>query len=226
MNPDRQAAGVTYYRIADAPDFYFRCERYRASLSVKVCAKRWRTAQQAQGFELERLEHCRGCGVGSCHAGVPPVAYSPLFGLGVCKRCLRGGARFIARHGVCVSCVNRFYEVLKNRNSKNTPPVKLHLDARRLAIMLDGQRLDLRDQHTAHDIEMAVAVLAGVKGRVLFTRSRRPAATISTAELAERFRPKGAEQPKGLFKQPAVKLDRALEARRAMTVDVPLVAAE
>jgi hypothetical protein len=196
MNPERQAEGVTYYRIADAPDFYFRCAPYRASLSVKVCSKRWRTAQTAQGFDFERLEHCRGCRVGSCHAGVPPVTYSPLFGLGVCKRCLRGGARFIALYGTCVSCTNRFYEVLKNRNSKNTPPVKLHLDARRLGIVLDGQRVDLRDQYTAHDLEMAVGVLAGVKGRVLFTRSRYGVPTVSTMELAERFRPLDRRQPR------------------------------
>lgn len=134
----RRADGVAYFTYPGLPTPMFACDSWRAKLTVPACENRWRQAQAARGEDAERLAKCRTCQLGSFHAGQPIAYRSPLFGQPICPRCGRGsGGRRMISDRLCISCANRFYEVLKNRNAKGKPPQKLKLQKIRLGVVLD-----------------------------------------------------------------------------------------
>jgi len=217
---------VAYYEIAGAEGKFFRCDRYRCSLSTKACAKRWNTSQRATGQDADRFEKCRGCMLGSLHAGRPPVHYSVIYGLGICPRCRRGGARMIVRDCVCISDFNRAREVRVGANSKGTPPRKCHLAAHRLTAVVDDLPLDIRNPEAAGTLELVLGMLSYLPGRMFFTRARPNAVGVSVQELARQARAEKEAERRGT--QPAARTAHAIEAaasaRRAQSVDRPVAA--
>jgi hypothetical protein len=222
---EHTAPGVSYIRIEGARDRYFRCEPYRATLSVSSCAERWRRAQQSPvACGDDRLEKCRSCPIGARHNGVDPVYRSPLWGKPICPRARTWTSRMIFDR-LGISMYNRQAEFVKQRNGKNRPP-QFRFDPRRLAVIIDGARQELRDDLTADLTEMVVQVLRTVPGKLVFTRARVGAPAISTIELAERFRPKGDERHQmGTYRQ-RQRTEIANEARRQRHAAAPVVAAE
>jgi len=189
----RTAPGVSYSKIDGVPGRFFRCEPYRCSISVSSCADRWLRAQSATGYDADRVERCASCVIGAAHNGVAAVYRSRLFGKPICPRTRRWTSRMIWNR-LGVGSYNRNAEFLKGRNGKNTVP-QFRFDPRRLAVVVDGQRIELRDALTADTTELAVQVLRTVPGKIIFTRPRIDAAAISTIELAERYRPKASPRP-------------------------------
>lgn len=111
---------VTYFQIAGAPGEYFRCDPLRATLSTRACAQMYQREKRTRSGQHP---HCRGCEVGALHAG--ERAPTPLFGALVCPRCARGAMRLV--RGLCVSCVNRQYEVTRGRNARGGAGPRLQL---------------------------------------------------------------------------------------------------
>jgi hypothetical protein len=169
------AEGVTYFRYPGFDSPMFRCPAYRCSLATGACAARWREAKNTASDEAYRFERCRGCSVGSQHAGEKNVTFSPLFGMMICNRCGTGTNRLI-RGELCPSCYNRELEVKSGANGKGTKPVKAKLDPRRIGVIVDfgasEQRLtELRREYSADTEELVVSVLRTTPGRVAFTRA-------------------------------------------------------
>jgi hypothetical protein len=224
MNTDsvaREVPGLKYFEIDGAHgQRFFRCDLHRCSISVTSCSQRWERAQRATGQDADRFERCRGCPWGAVHSGRPAVHYSPIFGASICPRSRQWTNRMIFNR-IGVGQRNREMEFLKQRNGKNTPP-QFRFDPRRLAVIVDGQRVELRDDLTADLTEMVVQVLRTVPGKLVFTRARVDAPAISTIELAEQHRPKDADRHQmGQQHRTAV----AVEARRASRVEAPLAVA-
>jgi len=100
----------------------FDCQALRASLPPEKCAENWR---------VNRLVACNGCPVGQCHSSQvspqqPEKAPRQRRNLDVyapCLRCGKSGRRLGGRI-VCISCLNRTYEVLTARNRKGERPQK------------------------------------------------------------------------------------------------------
>jgi hypothetical protein len=174
---------------------FFRCEALRSTLSAEGCAANWRKAQRATPDELGWMARCSGCCIGAAHAGERPVRRSPLFGLGLCARCRRGGGRMIPMHGVCVSCSNRQAEFVLGFNRKGTR-LTLKLDPRRLAVIVDGKAIEIRNPMTRDTVEIALSVLGTTPGKLYFTRARGGPA-ISSLALADRYREKKRHQLHG-----------------------------
>ena len=158
-----------YFSIAGAPGQFFRCDAYRATLSVKACAGRFKAAQSARGDQLDGCVLCRGCPIGSTHAGQPVSRFSPLYGQSICNRCQSGSMRLIGDE-ICVSDYNRQREFLSGRNSKGTRPVKARqLDRRIIRISIEGGPVRLVDKPLSTDnLEVMVGVLRKVPGRTMF----------------------------------------------------------
>lgn len=111
---------MDYFKIEGAPGEYFRCEAYRASMSVPGCAKMY---QSEKSNRDGRHAHCYGCKIGAEHAGEKVAAMAtPVYQSKICPRCHAGATRIVK--GLCISCLNRQYEVEKGRNSKGSKPVK------------------------------------------------------------------------------------------------------
>jgi hypothetical protein len=217
------APGVAYYEISGADGRYFRCDRYRCGLSTKTCAKRWKIARTAVGYDLERVEHCRGCPIGAAHSGQRAEHYSPLYQLGICPRCRRGGARMILRDCVCISDFNRAREVRVGANSKGTPPRKCHLAPHRMTAVINGLPFDIRNPEGGDQIELVLGLLGNVPGRMYFTRARRnPATTISTQQLAAMHRRAMPGQPRVSPARQQQRTTVANEAKRAQSAAVAL----
>jgi hypothetical protein len=104
-------------------------------MSTTARAERRRRAQHATDYEAERLLKCRDCAIGAARAGERQVHRSKLFGLKICPRCRRGGARMIGGR-LCASDWNREREVRIGRNAKNTRP-QLVLEPRRLGVIIE-----------------------------------------------------------------------------------------
>jgi hypothetical protein len=203
------ADGVKYFAIEGCARQFFKCSALRSTLSVDACAANWRKAQRTSPDELGLLERCAGCGAGAQHAGERLVHRSPLFSLGVCPRCRKGGARFIFSAGTCVSCFNRAREVRVGRNGKGTAPT-LKLDPRRLTVVVDGRAVEVRNTMTRDTTELALAALGAVPGKLVFTRARGGPA-ITPVELAARYRPEKPRQLHGAAARSAKKKRRAAE---------------
>src|SRR4051794_32514669 len=104
-----RATGVEYTTVPDFDGELFRCEAYRATLSIGACAKRWNGAKRGKPEKLEQLEKCRGCSLGAVHAGSATGYdgyYHPFYGAAMCARCRRGSFRIIGSR-LCPSCFNR-----------------------------------------------------------------------------------------------------------------------
>jgi hypothetical protein len=52
---DHRADGINYFTVDGFAKQMFRCEQWRASLTLDACAKRWKMAQTATGQEAEEL---------------------------------------------------------------------------------------------------------------------------------------------------------------------------
>jgi len=134
-----QAAGIEYSRVPGFDQDLFRCQPWRATLSIPACAGRWREAQVAKGERADELRLCRQCPTGAIHAGKPFIHRATVFGNNICPRCRRGTTRRMIANRVCISCFNRQGEVLRGENRKGTRPLKA---ASALHLVRIGVRLD------------------------------------------------------------------------------------
>jgi hypothetical protein len=102
-----------YFSMGGVPGRYFVCSVFRATLGVPSCAGRWTAAQGGKRFDA-----CKGCSLGAEHAGHKQSVQAPV------TACCRCGEPSIRRMigGLCLSCKNREYEVVKGRNGKGAPP--------------------------------------------------------------------------------------------------------
>ncbi|MCI0146663.1 hypothetical protein KNO81_12270 [Paraburkholderia sediminicola] len=114
---------LEYFEMPEMPGRrFFKCEPLRASMLVESCAERWALAQgQTEG----NYQACKRCVRGAAHAGAAPdLNVGTLKGSLTCSRCHRLNGRLIAKR-LCISCQNRQYESIKQRNAKGTAPIKL-----------------------------------------------------------------------------------------------------
>ncbi|HEX5678717.1 MAG TPA: hypothetical protein VFX91_12195 [Alcanivorax sp.] len=117
-------APVEYFKIPNAPGEYFRCPRYHgnATLSVTACAAQFNRTRTGGEDARIRLHACVNCPIGAQHAGIEN--FKPKTALQtskLCTRCHRPASRII--HGrLCVSCVNRQYEIQKGKNARGNKP--------------------------------------------------------------------------------------------------------
>ena len=121
---ENRAPGVQYFAYPGAPGDFFRCDRLSASMSTASCARRWEEAndRRRKHDPCDPLHRCKGCSLGSAHAGKVAAPVSPYYGARICARCHRPSSRLINKR-LCPSCINRQYELLKGRNAKGKPPV-------------------------------------------------------------------------------------------------------
>jgi hypothetical protein len=169
----------------------FRCNRWRATMSISSCAKRWRAHRDA---DVEHRDACHGCDVGAAHADEQPDQRSALYQLPICPRCRRRSSRIIG--GLrCVSCYNRQREFISGRNAKGTPPSIVLKPARIGLVINPGEAgevvIDVAEVAVLDSVELAVAAMRVVDGAVVFTRPRGGAA-IDLAELRRRH---GTKRP-------------------------------
>lgn len=130
-----ETAPLRYFKMVGAPGDYFHCAPYGATMRVASCASLY---QAEKGCKTGRHLHCNGCSIGARHAGEAPVVNHALFGAKFCPRCSRTAMRIV--RGLCVSCINRQYEIEKGRNAKGTPPIRLPpLYPVALAVLAEGQ---------------------------------------------------------------------------------------
>jgi hypothetical protein len=158
---------VEYFKIEEVPDQqYFRCDRYKASLSVSACAKMWKEANHEN---VEARYRCKTCPLGAVHAGETAASMSPLLGKSICARCHGQTARLIGKH-ICVSCYNRQREWIIGKNAKGTRPLKIgRLDPRTLRYFSGGQTAVLHAALSATMDELIIAALRDSKNRVRFS---------------------------------------------------------
>jgi hypothetical protein len=186
----RHAEGVTYAVIpAMAGAELFRCETFRATLSVASCGKRWR---QQRDVAFEERSACSSCQIGCSHAGEELVHRSRLYGVPICPRCRRRTMRRMIHGRRCVNCYNREREWRIGRNSKGRPPRKLRLVPARLGLVLDpggaGERyIELAESAVRDVVELAIAALRVVDGAIAFCRPRGDVPAMTITELARMF---------------------------------------
>ena len=85
----------------------------------------------------------------------------------ICLRCGRDDLRIVQERGICVSCANRQYEVLRGRNAKGTTPAKARaLDAFAVATEAPDGAITYRCVDARHLAE-AVGVVAHARLRKL-----------------------------------------------------------
>ncbi len=132
-------------------------------LSPASCASMWLRAQDTG--PLDMLYPCRGCTIGSEHAGVKIDPWKlPEHVMRRCVRCARKSSRFI-RGRLCVSCYNRGLEWDKQANAKGQKPT----EALRLS-SYELRYLDETGEHTsvvnsARSILEVVLTTARSRGR-------------------------------------------------------------
>lgn len=125
---------VEYFTIEGAPGKYFHCEPYDATVSTAACAALYLDEKAHPGTHPA----CRGCPIGAMHAGEKLPTARTLYKSKICPRCLRPSTRFVK--GLCISCINRQYEVERGRNARGKPPVKLQpLAPMAMALREDGR---------------------------------------------------------------------------------------
>lgn len=103
----------------------FFCERQKASLSKDGCIQMYSAAKHdVKSYFGSRIK-CQGCPIGANHAGDVSLSKktNPLYKASHCPRCHKHATRMVK--GLCVSCLNRQYELEKGRNAKGHAPVKL-----------------------------------------------------------------------------------------------------
>jgi hypothetical protein len=165
-----EAPGVSYTASPHAPGLrMFACTTYRATLSQTGCASRWRKAQLAARQAADAFATCRGCPIGAAHAGEAHVAYSKLYGVAICPRCRRGGARMIGGR-LCISCYNRNRELAAGKNAKGNRPVELQARAPHpveAIVTIDGEARRARVLATGLP-ELLLQTLRTTKGSITF----------------------------------------------------------
>lgn len=157
---------VQYSSRPDLPGrLFFACDRMRASLTTDACASFWRASNRASDGGREC---CQRCPMGALHAGEAQASTSPLRLTPICARCHRPSSRLIGGHR-CVSCYNREREVLRGRNAKGAPPVKLTcLERRRVRYLAGDEPCTLAIAHSLDTAELVVAALRDTSNRVRF----------------------------------------------------------
>lgn len=151
---------VQYFKVEGAPGDYFRCEPYGATMSVPGCAGMYLADK---GSRSGRHPHCNGCAIGAAHAGDKPTESSCVFGSKLCPRCHRLASRIV--RGLCVSCLNRQYEIEKGKNAKGTRPVNLPtLHACLLQVSSEQVVTQVRFEQTAGMVEGIYRVLRSQPG--------------------------------------------------------------
>lgn len=100
---------------------FFRCDTLLATISIEQCSSMWRQANE-RNSELRR--QCRGCVLGSTHAGEPDANLCDIHEVKICSRCRREAPRLIWGN-LCVSCQNRQYEFVRGKNARGKPLIKL-----------------------------------------------------------------------------------------------------
>lgn len=154
---------VVYFEVEGAPGQYFRCEPYRSTMSVVSCAGMYRAEK---GRQNGRHPNCHGCSLGAEHAGEKPVTVG-LFGSKLCPRCTRPAARIVK--GLCVSCVNRGYEIERGVNAKGSKPSRLKpLMPVALAFSADGDAKVVIYPRVTGRLEAMLRVLRTQPGDVEF----------------------------------------------------------
>ena len=164
--------GVRYFESDLLPGKpMFRCDRLSASLQVDRCASMWSEAN-VKGPPPDRVQRCRGCPVGACHAGAQDPSYHRLRGLPVCSRCQRTDLRLIGGN-ICVSCQNRGYEWVKGSNAKGKFPV-CHppMARRRVTYSAGGVVRSLSREWTVATTELVTELLRDSSSRVVFGLGR------------------------------------------------------
>ncbi|WP_440532559.1 hypothetical protein [Variovorax sp. YR566] len=143
---------------------YFRCTRLAAELSTASCAAQWKAASTKIGTA------CHSCPVGQCHALPQGGAVNTSARRDkprICLRCGRDDLRIVQERGICVSCANRQYEVIRGRNAKGKVPTKeMTLDAFVVATEAPNGAIAYRSVEARHLAE-AVGVMAHVRLRQL-----------------------------------------------------------
>lgn len=152
-----------YFEMPGAPGKYFRCEPYKSTMSVASCTGMYKAEK---GRQNGRHPHCESCSLGAVHAGEKPPA-SAMFGAKICPRCTKPAARIV--RGVCVSCINREYELDRGVNAKGSPPSRLKpLGAVALAYACEGEaRVTVFPKVTGR-VEAMLRVLRTQPGEVEF----------------------------------------------------------
>lgn len=145
---------VEYFAIDGAPGKYFMCAPYKASMSVSGCAQLYKAEK---GVHAGRHMHCKGCPIGAHHAGEAPV--SRAYGSLICPRCHRGSTRLV--RGVCMSCVNRQYELERGVNARGRPPLRpTPLAPMRMSVVLaDGQAVVVEAERCSSQAELCLRAL-------------------------------------------------------------------
>lgn len=169
-------ATIDYFGLPDAPGMhFFRCEKLSATLSPQGCAANYRSSLKRG--DAERLHHCRNCPIGALHTGEEPVRLSPYYGGNLCSRCHRPASRII--HGrICVSCQNREYEIIRGRNAKGMPPVKLApLHPRRLKVAIGGRVVERKLERSVDMVELMLSILRNERGEIRFGFGWQPGVT-------------------------------------------------
>lgn len=166
-----EAVGVVYAKSEHAPGLrLFRCQPYKATISARSCAVRFRKAQDAVGSMAADLEHCKCCPIGSCHAGLGQTHFSPWYGVKICPRCNVGTTRMIGNRQ-CVSCYNRTRELKAGRNARGNRPVELMqrpLRAVEMIVEVDGVASRWIDRETQSLQETIRQTTRTTKGRLAF----------------------------------------------------------
>jgi hypothetical protein len=168
MQTNGKSGGIKYFSLEGAPGEFFNCQPYRAKLSAAACARRWREAQTTTGREAYRIEKCRGCAVGACHAGEEIVEYSTLYENDICPRCGVGTTRMICGTR-CISCYNREREFIKGRNARGTKPKMAPLERRTVRYAVAGGPIEsVTIDHSADLPELMIVALRRTRGRIMF----------------------------------------------------------
>lgn len=159
---NNNSSSIEYFEITGAPGKYFKCPRYHggATLSVAACAAQWRRASKADDEARIRLHACINCPTGANHAGVPDFTpQNPIKTGKICARCHRTASRII--HGrICVSCVNRQYEIQKGRNARGNKPSQCPTLHNIPVLVCDGDK-PAQKQFLA--VDMIEALLSAMK---------------------------------------------------------------
>ena len=134
---------VVYFRQYPAWPEQFHCPHLLADLTRRGCADL---------FTRSANLCCNGCPTGKLHAGAPrPEPYHPSSQLDPCStgpvwrhmvgrpcvRCERSTFRIIGP-GLCVSCLNRQYEIISGRNGKGQPPILVIKQVSRFVLLIAG----------------------------------------------------------------------------------------
>lgn len=156
-----------YFEMPGAPGKYFQCGPYASRMSVAACAGMFRAEK---GRQNGRHPHCNGCRVGASHAGEAPPPTSTMHGAKLCPRCTQPATRIV--RGVCVSCINREYEIDRGVNAKGSAPSRLKpLFAASVLFSADGEVQRTTFPKVIGRVEAMLRVLRSQPGEVEFAYS-------------------------------------------------------